>query len=540
MLQSKQPMKKDYRQQEEESAQRRARMLSVRYFDGRTLEKIPVFSDVLSNEEMYQNHVVILTKDDHRIHFAITTATPQPVLRRLRQRFQDYQIQFALVSESTFQEFMHIYDPPEKVIYEDVEIRPEDADKSIQEVSSTIERVSSDNVFNYLIRQAHRLKASDIHLESQEVGIRARFRVDGVLHEIADMTVEKYRQLSSTLAVQANISTAAPSPQTGHMNHKITDDNGGIIAEVNMRIETVPTLYGQDAVIRLFQMDRSLLQLERLGLSSRESDAIEEIISHPTGLVLSVGPTGSGKTTTLYSILNKLNTPTRKIITLEDPVEYNMPGITQIPVDTSKEKSFADTLRAVLRLDPDVIMIGEIRDADTAKTALQASLSGHLVLSTFHAADTATALSRLTEFLGDNPLFSSAIRLIIAQRLVRTLETTSRVQVDLQDHIRQQLQAIIDDFPEGYERPNLDDVTFYQPGTSDAAPFGFVGQTAVVEMLQMTPKLEKILHHLTADTSAADLRNASKEEGMLTLLQDAVLKVVDGKTTTEEIFRVIG
>ncbi len=533
-------MSNKVREQEEQNTQRRARLLSIRYFDGRTLTDIPTFEGVFTNEEMYHNHAVVLTQGEGTMNFAITTKTPQPALSQLRKRFQDYQIGFVMISESTFEAFMQIYDPPKEVVYEDVDIKPEEADKSIAEVSSTIEEVRADDVFNYLIRQAHRLQSSDIHLETQEEHVRIRFRVDGVLHEIADFSYEKYRQLGSTIAVEANISSGSPSPQTGHMNHKITADDGSQLAEVNMRVETVPTLYGQDVVIRLFQMERSLLKLDRLGLNTKESSVIDDIVSHPNGLVLSVGPTGSGKTTTLYSILNKLNTKERKIITLEDPVEYSMPGVVQIPVDTNQHKSFASTLSSVLRLDPDVIMIGEIRDADTAKTALQASLSGHLVLSTFHASDTATALSRITEFIGDNPLFASAIRLIIAQRLVRTLDDTTKQETDIPQHLKDRLAAEINTLPEGVERPDIDQLKFYKPGVSDDAPFGYVGQTAVVEMMTLTTEIEKMLHHIHDDVSASDIRAKAQEQGMVTLLQNAILKVADGKTTAEEVFRVIG
>ena len=185
---------------------------------------------------------------------------------------------------------------------------------------------------------------------------------------------------------------------------------GGTTHLLNIRVETIPTMYGQDAVLRLFNFDESLLNLDLLGLSDEERAEINEVISHPRGLVLMVGPTGSGKSTTLYSMLNALNTSDKKIITLEDPIEYGITGISQIPINTNAGGSFAEGLRSVLRLDPDVVMVGEIRDADTAKTAIQASITGHLVLSSFHANSTSAAFSRMIDLIGMNPIFASSIR----------------------------------------------------------------------------------------------------------------------------------
>lgn len=532
-------MATDQRITEEAATKRRADLLQVRYFDTTKIEHFPMYPDIFTIEEMYKNRTVVMSMEKGQMIIAITTTTPQQALSQLRERFMDYQVSYVLISEAGFNDFMVRYNPPEKVEYKDISIKPEDNAKSVDDVSATIDKVRPDDIFNYLVRQGHVLNASDIHIETNEEFVRIRVRVDGVLHEIAKMTHDKYRQLSSTIAIAANIGTSSPEPQTGHMNHKIKDDEGNIINEVNMRIETVPTLFGQDVVIRIFNLDKDLLKLENLGLSESERAVIDDIVEHPNGLVLSVGPTGSGKTTTLYSIINRLNTPERKIITLEDPVEYTLPGIVQIPVDTGHNASFADSLRSVLRLDPDVIMIGEIRDADTAKTALQAALSGHLVLSTFHASDTTAALTRLSEFLGDNPLFTSAIRLIIAQRLVRRLDADTKQKAELDDRVKNHMRELIDTLPEGIERPNLDEISFYNPGTSESVPFGYIGQTAIVELLKMTPNIEHLMY-AGGELSSDKIREQAMKDGMITLMQDAVLKAADGQTSIDEIYRVVG
>ncbi|QWQ31147.1 Flp pilus assembly complex ATPase component TadA [Candidatus Minimicrobia vallesae] len=271
-----------------------------------------------------------------------------------------------------------------------------------------------------LIDQADLLGASDIHIENQRESIRIRMRVDGALHTVAELSRDRYRVIMATLASRANISTASREPQSGHMQQEIHRD--GVSHVLNLRVEAVMTVYGLDLVLRLFNFDESMLNLDLLSISKKEREQIDEVISHPRGMLLMVGPTGSGKSTTLYSILNALNTPDRKIITLEDPVENTIPGIAQIPIDTTNGQRFADGLRSVLRLDPDVVMVGEIRDNETAKTAIQASITGHLVLSSFHANSTAAAFSRMIDMIGQNPIFSSVVRLVIAlQRLVRRL-----------------------------------------------------------------------------------------------------------------------
>jgi len=296
-----------------------------------------------------------------------------------------------------------------------------------------------------------------------------------------------------------------------------------------------------DAVMRLFNMSLELLKLSNLGLSGQESAIVNEVIQHPTGMVLIVGPTGSGKTTTLYSLINTLNTPERKIITLEDPVEYNMPGIVQIPVEGELEgHDFAERLRAVLRLDPDVVMVGEIRDQDTAKTALQGALTGHLVMSTFHASSSAAALTRMLDMVGINPLFANAMHLIMAQRLVRRLDDATKQPYQPDTALKDQIKAVINSMPPHIQRPNLENLTLYKPGTSAANPFGYSGQLALREQFQMTHGVQQVLR-LPANQITTELLQAKAvEEGMRTMLHDGVLKAIAGLTTIEEVYRVVG
>lgn len=532
-------MPDDYRRTQEKATERRAALLGLTYFDTSELTDKPLYKDVMPVQEMYAKRVVPLESVTGHILFGVTNTTSQQTINQLRQEFTDQRIDIALISDNGYEEYMKLYDPPKKVEYQDVAISKVDDQSLFAQVSHTLEQVRADDVLAYLVQQAYRLKASDIHLENQEGEVRVRFRVDGVLHPIASLTAEKYRQLLSSIAVAANVSTSAPDPQTGHINRRYLMATGEDVT-VNLRVETVPTGYGQDVVMRLFNIRLELLKLDGLGLSSKERAVVDDVIRHPTGLVLVVGPTGSGKTTTMYSLVNTLNTPERKIITLEDPIEYFMPGVVQIPVNSEKsDTSFAERLRAVLRLDPDVVMLGEIRDPDTARTALQAALTGHLVMSTFHADNAAAALTRMLDFVGINPLFASAMRLIMAQRLVRRLDDDTKQPYKPDDGLKHQLQQVIDTFPPNVERPNLDNVTLYKPGSSAQKPFGYTGQLAIREQLLMSPGIQQILRLPPNQITTEMLHQKAIEDGMLTMLQDGVLKAIAGVTTLEEVYRVV-
>lgn len=532
-------MSQDARYDEEVATQRRATILGLNYVDTRVTDK-KLLKEFLEVSEMYQKRVVPIEADQSNVLFGITTTTSQQTIRELERRFTDKLTTFAIISDSGYREYMRLFDPPKKVTYQEISFAATDVTELVKNVTATLEQVRADDVLAYLVQQAYRLKASDIHMENQENGVRIRFRVDGVLHPIALLSYEKYRTVASSIAVAANVSTAADDAQTGHINSKYRLATGEEVT-VNLRVETVPTAYGQDVVMRLFTMKMELLKLDNLSLSPRERDVVDDIIRHPTGMVLIVGPTGSGKTTTLYSLINTLNSDERKIITLEDPVEYFMPGVVQIPVHgDANATGFAEKLRAVLRLDPDIVMVGEIRDQDTAKTSLQAALTGHLVLSTFHASSAAAALTRMIDFIGVNPLFASAMHLIMAQRLVRRLDDNSKQAYQPDEGLRAQLQTIIDTLPPGIDRPDLTNITLYKPGVSADNPFGYSGQIPLREQMQMTPGIQQLLRLPPEQITTAVLEKKAIEDGMLTMLQDGVLKAIQGVTTLEEVYRVVG
>lgn len=532
-------MPQDARRDEEVATQRRARILGINYVDTSVMSDRPLFKDVLKVPEMYSMRVVPLQVDRSNILFGITTTTSQQIGSQLQGRFSDARLAWAIISDTGFREFMRLYDPPKQVTYQDIAITKAGDSQAAGDISSTLNQVRPDDILAYLVKQAFRLKASDIHLEVQQTNVRIRYRIDGVLHTIAWLDPDKYRSLMSVIASAANVSTGAADSQTGHINQTFRMVTGEDVA-VNMRVETVPTAYGQDAVMRLFTVQMELLSLDKLNLSPRESNVVNNIISHPTGMVLIVGPTGSGKTTTVYSLLNTLNSDERKIITLEDPIEYYLKGIVQIPVHGDQNAAgFGDKLRAVLRLDPDVVMLGEIRDQDTARTALQAALTGHLVMSTFHASSAAAALTRMLDFVGINPLFASAMRLIMAQRLVRRLDDKSKQAYQPDEALRARLQQVIDSMPKDVERPDISQLTLYKPAPSAENPFGYQGQLPLREQLQMTAGIQQMLRLAPSQITTELLHQKAVEDGMLTMEQDGILKAIQGLTSIEEVYRVV-
>jgi type II secretory ATPase GspE/PulE/Tfp pilus assembly ATPase PilB-like protein len=530
----------DARVQEETITAQRAQVLGLNYVDTTKLQK-QLFRQILSVPEIKSFRVVPLVADAHNIHFGVVTRTSQQTINNLRARFTDQRVTFSIISETGYNEYVKLYDPPKKVQYEDIKIAdPSTTEDIINRVSHTLEKVRPDDILAYLVQQAYELKSSDIHLECQKDSTRVRFRVDGVLHPVAFISHENYRHLIAAIASSANISTNSEDAQGGHISRAYKLATGEEVV-VNLRVETVPTFYGMDAVMRLFNMTTDALKLEKLGLNGQESKIVNEIIEHPSGMVLIVGPTGSGKTTTLYSIINTLNRPERKIITLEDPVEYNIPGVVQIPVTGQLEgRDFAEKLRAVLRLDPDVVMVGEIRDPDTAKTALQGALTGHLVLSTFHGSSAAAALTRMADMVGINPLFASAMRLVMAQRLIRRLDDKTKQPYQPDPALKAQIQQVINSMPQTVARPDLSKLTLYRPGSSAESPFGYIGQMAIREQLLMTPGVQGVLKLPPNQITTELLQAKAVEEGMRTMLQDGVLKAIAGQTTLEEVYRVAG
>ena len=531
-------IQKRRRDNEEQATAKRAGIIGLPYIDTRSFENtVPLVRDVFSIEDIKKYQIVPLEAGEgpEPWRFMITSETPRSRINEIAKEYSDRaeHTMFLLISASAYKVFLNRIDPPKEPVYSDIKISRQDDTDTYNQVSRDLEKVSADRIFDFLIEQAEKLQASDIHIENQHDNIRIRMRVDGLLHPIATLAKDRYRTILGELVSRAGISLASATPQSGSIRHQFDSHL------LNIRVETVPTVHGQDAVMRLFNFDENLLNLDLLGLGDIELNILRKVISHPRGLVLLTGPTGSGKSTTLYSILNALNSPERKIITLEDPVEYNLTGISQIPVKSNDGNTFADALKSVLRLDPDIVMVGEIRDAESARVAIQASITGHLVLSSLHASTASAAFSRIIDLIGVNPIFSSAVQLVISQRLARRLaDNKEAYQADsaTANWIREKLRGVDRKYLEGVD---LNNITLYKPVISDEAPFGYKGRTALMEQLIVNEPIQKFIRGDLHDARAEDIEKAAIKNGMLTLLQKGIIASLRGETTLEEIMRIV-
>ena len=374
---------------------------------------------------------------------------------------------------------------------------------------------------NSLLSQAIRERASDIHIEPFEKEVVARFRIDGILYNI--LTIQKRFQASiaSRVKIMSGLNIAEKRlPQDGGIRIKI----GG--KDVDIRVSIVPTAFGERIVLRLLYRESALLPLEQIGFSGDKLDRFNELISRPHGIILVTGPTGSGKTTTLYAALSKINSPDKNIITIEDPIEYQLKGIGQIQVNSKIQLTFAAGLRSVLRQDPDVILVGEIRDSETAEIAIQAALTGHLVFSTLHTNDSAGAVTRLLDMKIEPFLISSSVMAILAQRLVRVLCTKCREPYTITPSEIAELE--IKTGAEGA-------MVYRAKGCDDCFHTGYLGRTAIYELLLVDDEIRQLI---MKNTDATTIKAAAMEKGMRTLRQDGAGKMLQGITSADEVVRV--
>ena len=376
---------------------------------------------------------------------------------------------------------------------------------------------------NLIMQRAIETKASDIHIEPFEQTLKVRLRVDGVLQEIDAPNVKSTAAVISRIKIMAKLNIAERRlPQDGRIKVQMLGK------ELDLRVSSIPTMYGESVVIRLLDKENTVLDFAGLGFAGRHLQQFIEVLSQPHGIILITGPTGSGKSTTMYAALKQLNTPERKIITVEDPVEYQMEGVNQIQAKPQIGLTFASALRSIVRQDPDVIMIGEMRDLETARIAVQSALTGHLVLSTLHTNDAAGGITRLLDMGLEEYLLTSTVNGILAQRLVRKLCPVCKVGAIADPEIVKELR--LQRFaPEG-------DIILYKPvGCSACAGVGYRGRLAIIEFLPMTDPVRKLI---MAHEEAGAIQKLAVAEGMQTLYENGLVKVIQGITTLEEVMRV--
>lgn len=515
----------------EESAQTFAKQLDATYFDTRPQLDITPMVGKLTTIGMQAYGVVPVGLKGNKLMLATSEDTDRSQLESLKQRLAGYEVIYVFISQIGWNRLFNRYSIS----------RNQDVLESGNFTAFTqrILNIEPKFMFEPVAQLAYQLGASDIHIEPGEHEARIRLRIDGTLHPITLIPKDRYDLFASDLQMRAGVKWGGDEPQGGRISMPVISNDGDEI-QLNMRLETIPSLHGEDVVIRLFNLSVQYLTLENLQLTKKQTDTLLRCVSHPRGLVMSVGPTGSGKTSTLYSVMNRLNNPEVKIVTLEDPIEYELEGISQVPVRSDNQQLFMDKLRAVLREDPNIIMIGEIRDADTAKTALQASLTGHLVLSTFHATNASAAISRLMDMIGQNPLLASSIKLIMAQRLVRQLCHICKTTYTPTKQEILQIKTVLRGVPDS-AHPIIDGIKLGKPnGCKVCHHFGYEGRLSIMEQLEITPKMESIVASGTAATTAVALEQAAIKDGMITMLQDGMIKVLENKTTLEEVYIQVG
>ena len=376
---------------------------------------------------------------------------------------------------------------------------------------------------NLIMQRAIETKASDIHVEPFEQTLKIRLRIDGVLQEIDAPNVKSTAAVISRIKIMAKLNIAERRlPQDGRIKVQMLGK------ELDLRVSTIPTMYGESVVIRLLDKENTVLDFAGLGFAGRHLQQFIDVLSQPHGIILITGPTGSGKSTTMYAALKQLNTPERKIITVEDPVEYQMEGVNQIQAKPQIGLTFASALRSIVRQDPDVIMIGEMRDLETAKIAVQSALTGHLVLSTLHTNDAAGGITRLLDMGLEEYLLTSTVNGILAQRLVRKLCPVCKVASIAEPEIVSSLNM---------RRFTAEtDIVLYKPvGCSACAGMGYRGRLAIIEFLPMTDPIRKLI---MAHEEAGAIQKLAVAEGMQTLYENGLVKVIQGITTLEEVMRV--
>jgi general secretion pathway protein E len=378
-------------------------------------------------------------------------------------------------------------------------------------------------IVNLIMQRAIETKASDIHIEPFEQTLKVRLRVDGVLQEIDAPNIKSTAAVISRIKIMAKLNIAERRlPQDGRIKVQMLGK------ELDLRVSSIPTMYGESVVIRLLDKENTVLDFAGLGFAGRHLQQFIDVLSLPHGIILITGPTGSGKSTTMYAALKQLNTPERKIITVEDPVEYQMEGVNQIQAKPQIGLTFATALRSIVRQDPDVIMIGEMRDLETARIAVQSALTGHLVLSTLHTNDAAGGITRLLDMGLEEYLLTSTVNGILAQRLVRKLCPACKVgAIALPEIVKElRLQRFA---PEG-------DIILYKAvGCSTCSGTGYRGRLAIIEFLPMTDPVRKLI---MAHEEAGAIQKLAVAEGMQTLYENGLVKVIQGITTLEEVMRV--
>jgi general secretion pathway protein E len=504
-----------------------ADQLGLPLVEAASYPELPILEERVSARFLRESRALPLAEDESELALAMADPTDEYTVNAFEMvtgRKVRPQVAIPMELEAALERLYGAGKSALGQILGDVEQRDDLAfDADVQQLKDLASEAPVIRMVSLIITNALDTRASDIHIEPFENRLIVRYRIDGVLHEVESPPRRLSAAVISRIKIMANLDIAERRlPQDGRIRLRVQGK------EIDLRVSTVPTMHGESVVMRILDKGGVALDFKRLGFEEDTLKKFLNVLLEPHGILLVTGPTGSGKTTTLYTALDRLNQPDVKILTVEDPVEYQMAGINQIQVKPQIDLTFANALRSIVRQDPDVIMIGEIRDLETAQIAVQSSLTGHLVLSTVHTNDAASTVNRLLDMGVEDYLLTSTVIGILAQRLVRTLCPACKASYTA-------LPEVVAELGLHKFAPPGDITLYHAKGCKECAQTGFIGRISIMEMLPMSDPLRTlIMRH----ANSAELRAEAIKEGMVTMYEDGMRKALIGVTTFEEVLRV--
>ncbi len=527
-------------QKVEEGVAKKAQEQNLSYVDLRQSIITPEAVSMLAEETARAHKVIVFLKSETVIALGTLDPTTEDIKKIVSDLEEKNKLKVAVyvVSEASL---AHAFSAYTKVLKTytpaGVVIAKADLEKytvslaNLKQLKKSLDTANLTEKVIVMIAGALPLNASDIHVEAEQDGIAVRYRIDGVLHHVAELPEATWKQLIARLKLLSHLKiNVSDRPQDGRFTIDLVDD------AIDVRVSTIPTAYGESVVIRLLRSSSAGVEFESLGLFEPAKTQLLSQVKRPNGMVITTGPTGSGKTTTLYALLNLLNTEDNKIITLEDPIEYKLKGINQSQVDHGKGYSFADGLRSILRQDPDIVMVGEIRDLETAEVALNAALTGHIVLSTIHTNSAAGAIPRFLAMGVKSFLLGPALNACVGQRLVRRLCEKCKKEITLDEATSKKVKALVEALPDGHEAKNKPFKFFGPVGCSECFSLGYKGRIGIYEVLAMSQTIEKMIQDNIM--SEYQIQEAASHEGLITMIQDGIIKALNGITSLDEVFQV--
>lgn len=533
-----------YHKSEEEQATALAKKFNLRYIDLNILSLDPEVVGAIPEEEAKEANLAAIYKVGRKYQIAVTDPENYETKKLLKklQKENGIECRLVMVSSASLRKAWKNYEYKTMTeTFEDQSILLKEKDltefergiNNLIELKKRIAEINTTEVFNIIIAGALKTNSSDIHIEPGVDHIRLRYRIDGVLQDIINFPKDINKTIISRVKMLSKMKlNITDIPQDGHFTIKMENE------DVNVRTSILPTNNGESIVMRILSEKITGLSLDELGLNQYYLEKIEEEIKKPTGMILTTGPTGSGKTTTLYSFISRLNQSDVKIITLENPIEYRIEGVSQTEISDESEFGFAEGVKAIVRQDPDIVMVGEIRDPQTAETAIQAALTGHLVLSTLHTNNAAGAIPRLLHLNVVPSLIAPAVNVIIAQRLIRKLCNHCKEEYLPAQETIEKIEKILSRIPKNdvMEFPKEIKTIYRSRGCSKCNFIGYSGRIGIYEIFSLTPNVEKLI----VKGTTSEIMEAAKKEGMIEMQEDGILKALKGITSLEEVRRVTG